>query len=59
MLKLLGNPWVLAGVALGAGYYAYTRMSSDQREELLDRGKKLVSNLPLGSVKDAWSKVGV
>jgi hypothetical protein len=50
------SPLLLAGLA-AAGYYAYTKMSPETKQNLLDKGKKLVGNLPLDKMKDAFGKV--
>jgi hypothetical protein len=47
---------LLAGLA-AAGYYAYTKMSPQTKQNLMDKGKKLASNLPLDNLKNAFSKV--
>jgi hypothetical protein len=57
MLRRAGSkPLLLAGLA-AAGYYAYSRMSPAQKTQLLDTGKKLLGNLPLGSLKSVLGKV--
>jgi hypothetical protein len=57
MLRRAGSkPLLLAGLA-AAGYLAYSRMSPTQRTELIDKGKKLLSSLPIGSVKSILGKV--
>ncbi|MCW3075334.1 MAG: hypothetical protein JWP69_2403 [Flaviaesturariibacter sp.] len=50
------SPLLLAGLA-AAGYYAYTKMSPQTKQNLLDKGKKLAGNLPLDNLKNAFSKV--
>lgn len=50
------SPLLLAGLA-AAGYYAYTKMSPETKQNLMDKGKKLVGNLPLDEWKDKFSKV--
>jgi hypothetical protein len=57
MLRRAGSkPLLLAGLA-AAGYYAYSKMSPTQRTELMDKGKKLLGSLPIGSLKSVLAKV--
>ena len=50
------SPLLLAGLA-AAGYYAYTKMSPETKQNLMDKGKKLLGDLPLDQLKDKFSKV--
>ena len=50
------SPLLLAGLA-AAGYYAYTKMSPQTKQNLIAKGKQLVGNLPLDGLKDKFSKV--
>jgi hypothetical protein len=59
MLRLLtSKPLLLAGLA-AAGYYAYQKMSPEQRQGLMEKGKKLVSGLPLDKLTGALGKAGI
>jgi hypothetical protein len=54
MVRLL----TLAGLA-AAGYYAYTKMTPEKRQQLLDKGKQLANKLPLDRVTGALGKAGL
>jgi hypothetical protein len=56
MMRSGTKPLLIAGLA-AAGYYAYTKMTPSQRTELVDKGKKILGNLPLGSLKSILGKV--
>ncbi|GAA4320679.1 hypothetical protein [Flaviaesturariibacter amylovorans] len=59
MLRALtSKPLILAGLA-AAGYYAYQRMTPMQRQSLVQKGKKLVSGLPLDKLTGALGKAGL
>jgi hypothetical protein len=58
MLRRLGSkPLLLAGLA-AAGYYAYNKMSPQQRKDLVDKGKKMVDGLS-PQLKGVLGKVGL
>lgn len=53
MVRLL----TLAGLAY-AGYYAYTKMTPEKRQQLLEKGKDLANKLPLDRMTGALGKAG-
>ena len=49
----LGSLLLLGAAAFGA--YKYSKMSDQQKQDLLNKGKKLVND-NLGGLKNVWSK---
>jgi hypothetical protein len=54
MVRLL----TLAGLAY-AGYYAYTKMTPEKKQQLADKARELAGKLPLDRVTGALGKVGL
>lgn len=53
MIRLL----TLAGLAY-AGYYAYSKMSPEKKQQLADKGRELLGKLPLDKVTQQLGKAG-
>ncbi|GAB4093894.1 hypothetical protein [Flaviaesturariibacter terrae] len=54
MVRLL----TLAGLA-AAGYYAYSKLTPEQKQQLVDKGRALASKLPLDKMTGALGKAGL
>ena len=53
MVRLL----TLAGLAY-AGYYAYSKLSPEKKQQLADKGRELLGKLPLDKMTGALGKAG-